>query len=49
MGREEYMQVIGGKGRRKWITVKTTHRYRDNIKMDLGEIGWGVRDRRYLD
>jgi hypothetical protein len=38
-GKEEHIQVIGVKARRKEITRKTKMLWVDNIKMDLGEMG----------
>jgi hypothetical protein len=38
------MGDIGGKARRKGTTGRPRHRCMDNIKMDLGEIGWDGAD-----
>jgi hypothetical protein len=37
-------QIIGGKTRVKETTRKTRRRWVDNIRMDLGEVGWGDVD-----
>jgi hypothetical protein len=37
---EECIHDIGGKARRKETTEKTRHRWVDNTKMDLIEMGW---------
>jgi hypothetical protein len=39
---EERVYVIGGKARAKEATRKPSRWWVDNIKMDLGEIGWEV-------
>jgi hypothetical protein len=39
-GEEECIEGIGGKARRKETTGKT----KNNIKMDLGEVGWDDMD-----
>jgi hypothetical protein len=44
MGEEERVYVIGGKSRRKEPLGKPRRRWVDNVKMDLGEIGWGGVD-----
>jgi hypothetical protein len=43
-GGEERVQIIGGKTRWKEGTRKTKTRWVDNIRMDLGEVGWGNVD-----
>jgi hypothetical protein len=43
-GEEECMQYFGGKARRKETTRKTRRWWKDNIKMELREIGWGGMD-----
>jgi hypothetical protein len=42
---EECIWAIGGKTRRKETAGRPRHRWLDNIKMDLGEIGWDGVDR----
>jgi hypothetical protein len=39
---EECVQSFDGKARRKETTWKTRHRWKDGIRMDRREIGWGV-------
>jgi hypothetical protein len=34
----------GGNARRKETTKKTRRRWVDNVKIDLGEVGWGTVD-----
>jgi hypothetical protein len=36
--------AIGGKSRGKETARKTRRRWVDNIRMDLGEVGWGGVD-----
>jgi hypothetical protein len=43
-GEEERLWFIGGKARGKETTNKTKSRWVDNIRMDLGEMGWGDVD-----
>jgi hypothetical protein len=43
-GKVECIWVIRGKARRKVTTGRPRHRPMDNIKTDLGEIGWGGMD-----
>jgi hypothetical protein len=43
-GEEEHVEVIGRKARGKETARKSRHRWIDNIKMDLLEIGFGVLD-----
>jgi hypothetical protein len=38
------MYVIDGKARRKELLGKPRNRWMGNIKMDLGEVGWGDVD-----
>jgi hypothetical protein len=35
---------VGGKARGKEMLGKPIHRWLDNMKMDLGEVGWGDVD-----
>jgi hypothetical protein len=39
--RQKVVQGFGGKARRKETTWKTRRRWKDDIRNDLGEIGWG--------
>jgi hypothetical protein len=39
---QKHIQVIDGEARRKGPVGKPTHRWVNNINMDLGEIGWVV-------
>jgi hypothetical protein len=39
---EKRVQGFGGKARRKKPLERPRRRWEDGIKMDLGEIGWGV-------
>jgi hypothetical protein len=39
------MQCFGGKSRRKETLRRPKHRWKDNIKMDLRELGWVSMDR----
>jgi hypothetical protein len=43
-GEKERVEVIGGKARGKETTRRTRRRWVDNIRMDLGEVGWGGVD-----
>jgi hypothetical protein len=43
-GKENYVQVIGGKARGREPLGRPRCRWVDNIKMDLLEIGWGGVD-----
>jgi hypothetical protein len=43
-GEEECVQAIGRKARRKGAIGSPRCRLVDNIKMDLGEVGWGGVD-----
>jgi hypothetical protein len=43
-GEEERVWIIGGKARRKDPLGRTRRRWMDNIRMDLGEVGWGDVD-----
>jgi hypothetical protein len=46
-GREEECvgyRILVGKAERKRPVGRPSHRWVDNIKMDLGEIGWDGRD-----
>jgi DNA topoisomerase IB len=38
---EERIQDTGGRAQKKRTTTKTRRRWVDNIKIDLGETGWG--------
>jgi hypothetical protein len=38
---EESIQGLGGKARRKQQLGRTSHRWEDEIRMDLRQIGWG--------
>jgi hypothetical protein len=38
------VQVIGGKARGKETTRRLRRRWVDNIRMDLGEVGWSDVD-----
>jgi hypothetical protein len=41
-GEEESLYIIGGKARGKERPLaRPRHRWVDNIRMDLGEVGWG--------
>jgi hypothetical protein len=40
-GEEASVLVIGGNSRRKEPLGRPRHRWVDNIRMDLGEVGWG--------
>jgi hypothetical protein len=42
MEREKFIHVIGGKTRRKEPLGRPKRRWVDTIKMDLGEIIWGL-------
>jgi hypothetical protein len=40
-GREERcIKGFGGETWGKWTTERPRHRWEDNIKMDLGDVGW---------
>lgn len=43
----QHEQIIGGKTKRKKALEKPKYRWvgKDNIKADLGEIGWGGMDK----
>jgi hypothetical protein len=41
MGEDESIYAFGVKYRRKGTTGRPRHRWEDNIKIDLREIGWG--------
>jgi hypothetical protein len=41
-GEDKHVYVIGGKARGKETTRRPRHRWVDNIKMDVGERGWGA-------
>jgi hypothetical protein len=41
---EECTWVVGGEARKKEAVGRPTRRWEDNIKMDLGETGWGGED-----
>jgi hypothetical protein len=41
---EECVYVIGGKARGKKTLGRPGRRWVDNIRMDLGELGWGDVD-----
>jgi hypothetical protein len=43
-GEEERLTIIGGKARGKEPLGKPRRRWVDNIRMDLGEVGWGDMD-----
>jgi hypothetical protein len=43
-GKEERVRIIGGEARGKETTRKTKRRFVDNIRMDIGEVGWGDVD-----
>jgi hypothetical protein len=43
-GDEECIQVFGWKAYREGLLRMPTHRWEDNIKIDLKETGWGVVD-----
>jgi hypothetical protein len=43
-GEEDCVQVICRKSRKKKTTRKTKLGWKDNIKMDLVEVGWGGVD-----
>jgi hypothetical protein len=43
-GEEERVYTIGGKARRKETNRKTKTWWVDNIRMNLGEVGWGDVD-----
>ena len=42
--REEEYRVLWGKLERKKPLLKSRHRWEDNIKIDLKEIGWEAGD-----
>jgi hypothetical protein len=44
MGRRGSVYIIGGKARGKRPLGRPRHRWVYNIRMDLGEVGWGVMD-----
>jgi hypothetical protein len=39
-GEEDRVEVIGGKARGKELLGRPRRRWMDNIRMDLGEVGW---------
>jgi hypothetical protein len=41
-GEEERVLIICGKARRKEPLGRPRRRWVDNIRMDLGEVGWGM-------
>jgi hypothetical protein len=43
-GEEERLYIIGGKPEGKRPLGRPRHRWMDNIRMDLGEVGWGDVD-----
>jgi hypothetical protein len=43
-GEEECLYIIGGKPEGKRPLGRSRRRWVDNIKRNLGEIGWGVMD-----
>jgi hypothetical protein len=43
-GEEAAYRVLVGKPERKRPLGRPRHRWEDNIKMDVREIGWGVMD-----
>jgi hypothetical protein len=43
-GRRDVYRVVVGKHERKRPLVRPRHRWEDNIKMDLQEVGCGVMD-----
>jgi hypothetical protein len=43
-GEEECIYVIGGKARGKETLGRPRRRWVDNIRMDLGVVGWGDVD-----
>jgi hypothetical protein len=44
-GEEERLWIIGGKPEGKRPLGRSRHRWVDNIRTDLGEVGWGDVDR----
>jgi hypothetical protein len=40
---EKRVEGFGGKARRKRPLERPSHRWKDGIKMDLSDIGWGMR------
>jgi hypothetical protein len=43
-GEEELVWIIGGKSREKETLERPRHRWVDNVRMNLGEVGWGDVD-----
>jgi hypothetical protein len=43
-GQEERVEIIGGKARGKRPLGRPRRRWVDNIRMDLGVVGWGDVD-----
>jgi hypothetical protein len=46
-GKEERVYVIGEKARRKRPLGRPKRRWVDNIRLDLGEVGWCVSSSGY--
>ena len=44
MGEEKYMQGLVDKPEQRGQPGESRHTWKDNIKMDLTEIGWEFRD-----
>jgi hypothetical protein len=44
VGEEKYVQNLVGKSQNKRQLGRPRHRWEDNIRMDLREIGWEVVD-----
>jgi hypothetical protein len=43
-GEEEYVWIIGWKAKGKETSGRPRRRWVDNIRIDLGEVGWGDVD-----